>query len=316
MSFDGLKGFPPQQLPFSKKNKKWRAACVNFGDDHSLLHYHLTRKSVFAMRINYDLLHGKLHMSDLKVQLNPYDIDASFIPDAIQHYPTINSKLEVLHGEESKRLFDWRVVVTNANALSEIEDEKNKLVNQKLQQLIADTSLSEDEFNQKLQDLSDYFQYQYQDKREVRGNRVLSHYIKELEMGQLFNKGFEDAYTVGEEAYQIDIVGGEPFIEKIDPMKMRVIRSGYSSKIEDADMIILEDYWAPGKVIDTYWDQLSKEDVKAIENAPVNMGTTYADEMDNIDPRYGFIPNLSLDWTAGDTFLDPRTLFDNNIERK
>ena len=314
MAYNAIGGFPPQQLSFNKKNKVWRKKCVDFGDDHSLLHYHLTRKSVFAMRINYDLLHGKLHMSDLKVQLNPYDIDASFIPDAIQHYPTINSKLEVLHGEESKRLFDWRVVVTNANALSEIEDEKNKLVNQKLQQLIADTSLSEDEFNQKLQDLSDYFQYQYQDKREVRGNRVLSHYIKELEMGQLFNKGFEDAYTVGEEAYQIDIVGGEPFIEKIDPMKMRVIRSGYSSKIEDADMIILEDYWAPGKVIDTYWDQLSKEDVKAIENAPVNMGTTYADEMDNIDPRYGFIPNLSLDWTAGDSFLDPRTLFDNNID--
>ena len=153
MSYNGMKGFPPQRLSYSKKNKKWRAACVNFGDDHSLLHYHLTRKSVFAMKINYDLLHGKIHMNDLKLQLNPFDLDASFIPDTIQHYPTINSKLEVLHGEESKRLFDFRVVVTNPNAISEIEEEKNAQVNMRLQQLIADTSQSEDEFNQELDKL-------------------------------------------------------------------------------------------------------------------------------------------------------------------
>ena len=112
MAYNAIGGFPSQQLAFTKKNKAWRKKCVDFGDDHSLLHYHLTRKSVFAMKINYDLLHGKLHMSDLRMLLNPYSIDASFIPDAIQHYSVMNSKLEVLHGEESKRIFDYRVVIT------------------------------------------------------------------------------------------------------------------------------------------------------------------------------------------------------------
>jgi len=36
----------------------------------------------------------------------------------------MNSKLNVLRGEESKRLFDFKVVVTNPNAISEIEDNK------------------------------------------------------------------------------------------------------------------------------------------------------------------------------------------------
>ena len=256
MAYNAIGGFPPQQLSFSRKNKAWRRRCVDFGDDHSLLHYHLTRKSVFAMKINYDLLNGKLHMADLKMLLNPYSLDASFIPDAIQHYPVMNSKLEVLRGEESERLFDFRVVVTNPNAVSEVEEEKNNEVNARLQQLVADTSQSEEEFMQELEKLSDYFQYEYQDKREIRANRLLNHYVRELDMGQLFNKGFVDALTVGEEAYMCDIVGGEPYIEKIDPMKMRVIRSGYSDRIEDADIIILEDYWSPGRIIDTYWDQL------------------------------------------------------------
>lgn len=36
----------------------------------------------------------------------------------------MNSKLQVLRGEESKRIFDFKVVITNANAVSEVEEEK------------------------------------------------------------------------------------------------------------------------------------------------------------------------------------------------
>lgn len=315
MEFNSIGGFPPQQLPLNKKNKTWRRDCVNFGDNHSLMHYHLTRKSVFNMRINYDLLNGKLHMEDLKLMLNPYNVNAAFIPDNIQHYPIINSKIEVLMGEESRRVFDFKVVVTNPNAISEIEEEKNKQVNEKLQQLLSDTAQSEEEFNAELEKLGDYFQYEYQDKREIRGNRILNHYIKELELDHLFNAGFRDAAVVGEEIYMCDIVGGEPFVEKLDPRKVRILRSGYSNKIEDADMIILEDYWSPGRVIDTYWDQLSKKDREYIENCPTNMGTNYTDGMDNIDPRYGFIPNYTIDTTAGDgSSINAFDLFDDNID--
>lgn len=311
MAYNAIGGFPPQQLSLNKKGKKWRAKCVDFGDDHSLMHYHLTRKSVRAMKINYDLLNGRIHMDDLKAIVNPYNIEASFIPENIQHYPVINSKLEVLRGEESKRTFDFRVIVTNPNAVSEMEEEKNLQVNAMLQQLVMDGSMDEESFNREMEKQADYFTYEYQDKREVRGNLLLNHYMKELEMTQLFNKGFVDAYTVGEEAYICDIVGGEPYLEKINPLKMRVIKSGASSYIEDADMIVLEDYWNPGRVVDTYWDQLSKKDIEALENTTNNAGSSpYADSMDNIDSRYGFIPNVSLS-TAGDGAIDPYSLFDN-----
>lgn len=314
MAYNGIGGFPPQQMSFSKKNKAWRIKCVNFGDDHSLLHHHLARKSAFQMKINYDLLVGKVHLDDMKMFLNPFDLDASFIPDNIQHYSVLNSKLQVLVGEESERLFDYKVVVSNPSAISEIEEEKNNEVNERLQQLVADTSQSEDEFMQELDKLSDYFQYEWQDKREHRANLLLNHYVKELDVDQLFNQGIIDAEAVGEEAYQCDIVGGEPVLWKIDPRKMRVIKSGASNKIEDADMIILEDYWSPGRIVDTYWDVLSKKDVETIENAPDNMGSQYSDSMDNIDPRYGFVPNVDISWTAGDSVLNPNSLFDNQFD--
>ena len=315
MAYNTIGGFPAQQLSFNKKGKAWRKRCIDFGDNHSLMHYHLTRKSVFAMKTNYDLINGKIHMNDLKMLLNPYNIDASFIPENIQHYPVINAKLEVLRGEESKRLFDFRVVVTNPTAVSEMEEEKNAQVNAMLQQMLMDEAQSEEEFNQEMEKQADYFTFEYQDKREVRGNLLLNHYMKELEIPQLFNQGIVDAYTVGEEAYQCDIIGGEPYIEKINPMKMRIIKSGYSNHIEDADMIVLEDYWSPGRIIDTFWDQLSKKDIESLENTTNGQNVNpYTDSMDNLDPRYGFVPNLSLDTTAGDAVIDPLSLFDNTYD--
>ena len=309
MTYNITGGFPSQQLSFNRKNKVWRKKCVDFGDNHSILHYHLARKSVYQMKIDYDLLNGKIHMSDLKEFINPYGLDASFIPDNIQHYSVINSKLRVLRGEESDRVFDYRVVVTNPNAISEVEEEKNKQVNEKIQELLQISAENEQEFNSGLEKLSDYFQYDYQDKREQRANQLLNHYVKELNIDQLFNAGFVDAYTVGEEAYQCDIEGGEPIVRKIDPRKMRILGIGNSNKIEDADMIVLEDYWSPGKIIDAFWDVLSKDDIKAIDEGNYGKNTAYSDEMDNVDPRYGFIPKIDVE--GGNSTIDPYTLFDD-----
>ena len=71
-------------------------------------------------------------MNDLQLVLNPENLQAGFIPDRIQHYPIMNSKLNVIRGEESKRAFDFKVVVTNPNAISEIEENKKKELLQRL----------------------------------------------------------------------------------------------------------------------------------------------------------------------------------------
>lgn len=302
-----LINLPPQQLPFSRKNKSWRKSHLDWADSKTFFNYSLVRKSVIHKKINYDLLNGKLHMTDLELILNPDHIKAGFVPDRIQHYPIMNSKLNVLRGEESKRVFDFRVVVTNPNAISEIETHKRDELLQRLQQLITETSQSEDEFNSELQKLSDYYTYEWQDMREIRANALLNHYMKEYNMPLLFNNGFMDAMAVGEEMYQCDIVGGEPVIERLNPLKVRIFKSGYSNKVEDADIIIIEDYWSPGRVIDTYYEVLSKKDIEYIEKLPDHVGQAAVDSMDNIDERYGFVNNhmLSDEISTEGFFWDP-----------
>ena len=285
---------PPQQLPFHRKTKKWRKQIVDWADSKTFFNYSPVRNSVIHKKINYDLLNGKLHMQDLEMVINPENQSAGFIPDKIQHYPIMNSKLNVLRGEESKRVFDFRVIITNPNSISEIENAKKEELLQRLQQMMANSAQSEEEFNQELEKLNDYFTYEWQDYREIRANALLNHYVKEYNMPLLFNNGFMDAMTVGEEIYQCDIVGGEPVIMKVDPLKIRIFKSGYSNKIEDADMIILEDYWTPGQVIDTFYDVLTQKDIEYIEKAPYTLGQASADSMDNIDDRAGFVNNYMI----------------------
>ena len=298
---------PPQNLPFNKKTKEWRKKHLDFADSKTFFNYSLVRKSVIHKKIAYDLLNGKLHMSDLELILNPENLQAGFIPDRIQHYPIMNSKLNVLRGEESKRVFDFKVVVTNPNAISEIENNKKQELLQKLQEWVSNTAQSEEEANQELERINDYYTYEWQDMREIRANALLNHYIKEYNMPLMFNQGFMDAMANGEEMYQCDIVGGEPTITRLNPLKIRIFKSGYSNRIEDADMIVYEDYWSPGRVIDTFYDVLTKKDLEYIEKMPDHVGQAATDSMDNIDERYGFVNNHMIgdEMSTEGFFWDP-----------
>lgn len=310
-----LINFPSQQLSFTQKTKTWRKQHLDWADSKTFFNYSLVRKSVIHKKINYDLLNGKLHMNDLEIILNPENVKAGYIPDRIQHYPIMNNKLNVLRGEESKRLFDFRVVVTNPNAVSEIENNKKEQIFTKLKELVSNNAQSQEDYEKQIKDLDNYYNYEWQDLREVRANTLLNHYVKEYNIPFIFNQGFMDGMAVGEEIYQTDIVGGEPTLERVNPLKLRVFKSGYSNRIEDADVILIEDYWSPGRVIDTFYDVLSKKDMDYIEKLPDHIGQGSVDSMDNIDERYGYVNNnmVGEELSTNGFYFDPMNLFSDSI---
>ena len=308
-----LNKFPQQTLSFKRKGKKWRKQCMDWADKKTFFNYSLVRKSVMHKKINYDLVNGIIHPSDMQLVLNPDNIEAGYIPDKVQHYPIINSKLNVLRGEESKRVNDFKAIITNPTGVSQRDETKKSLLFEDLKAIIEDTSQSDEEVQENIDKLSDYYNYEWQDIREINANALIKHYMKEQNIDLLFNKGFMDALIVGEEIYQIDIVGGEPLVEKLNPLKVRIFKSGFSNKIEDADMIIIEDYWSPGRVIDTYYDVLTEKDIKYIEETPDHIGQSNVDKMGNVDERSSFININMIDdqvtRSAGGFYFDPNTIF-------
>ncbi len=74
-------------------------------------------------------------------------------------------------------------------------------------------------------------------------------------------------------------------------------------------MIVIEQYWGLGRIYDTYGDQLSSKELKALEENLFGTGNNngWSDSMDNLDSRYEFYPQDN--WTAGDAVHYPRHLF-------
>lgn len=347
--------FPAQMLPNSKKTKEWRRQCVDWADSRSYINYSPVRNSVLHKRINYDLLRGKLHMDDLRHLINP---DGSKLkadcPDKIQHFPIMIPKINLLIGEESKRVFDYRVVVTNPNAISDIERTKadairdsfqtwleqsgmleqpqqpqlspeeqqaiqqNPQLAQQYEQQTAQIQQQQAELQKKIDEISEYYQYEWQDMREIRANCLLSHYSKKQNFRLMFHEGFYDGVAVGEEIYHCDIVQGEPVMHKVNPEKIRVFMAGNSNKIEDADIIIYEDYWSIGRVYDEYYDALSDKDRKYLENKELYNSSdsgTADDDSDVINPLFfgedGIMTRDELD-SIIDTHYDGKSdIFDN-----
>lgn len=283
--------FPPQRLKFSRKNKTWRKQCVQWGIDSLYSFGEVCRKSYKAKKINLDLLNGKLHMDELEFIIHPSggDIKTDNASDKIQHYAIMNAKLRILQGEELARVFDYNVVVTNPNAISDAEDRKKEELFQKLRETIENENLTEEQFQQEIEKISKYYIYEWQDIKEIQGNALLHHYSKEYNFPIIFNQGFMTAMWSGEEIYHCDIIGGEPVLERVNPFKIQVFMSGYSNKIEDADMIIYDDFWSPGKIYDTFYDVLTEKDMKYLESR------AYNDSEDNdtsYDSREGYVSTM------------------------
>ena len=293
MSVALFTGFPRQMLSYKQKGAKWGRQCVDFADNKgTFMHVSAVQKSVLHKRVNYDLVNMKVHKDDIAYVLNPNNLKASYIPDTIQHYPTLNAYLELLRGEAEDRPFEWTAVVTNPNAISEIENQKKEAVYQSLQSLIQNQSNSDEDFQKRLQEQNDYFTYQYQDMREVRADRLMNHYNMQYDFRNIFDtEGIMDVLTANEEYYSVDIYGGEPYLERIDPLELRIYRSGNSNRAEDADMIIWETYRNIGWVKDNYHDVLTRKDWEYLSKL----------ESGNIDSSTADDPL----WDENNAFMDP-----------
>tara|TARA_R110000822_G_scaffold302649_1_gene426911 strand:- start:2112 stop:4526 length:2415 start_codon:yes stop_codon:yes gene_type:complete len=273
---------PPQRVPYSKKTKEWRKDNVDAADKHSFYHNESVRQTIRNKVINLNLYNGIVNVKDLTDVVNPYHMDASFVPDNIPHHPICVPKIDLLVGEEIKRRFDWKVVVSNADAVSAKENEKKKALMQKMGEFVQ-ANYPEDELEAKFKELQDYMKYDWQDLREKMANQILRHYSQEQEFDSLFNDGFKDALILAEEIYQIDIVHKEPVLTKLNPLKVHSVRSGNSSKIEDSSVIIIEDHWSPGRIVDHYHDQLKPKDIDYIldYSTTKTSGGSYSDDQNN-----------------------------------
>lgn len=272
---------PSQRLAYNRKGKSWRIGNIDAADRHSFYHNESVRQTIKNKVINLNLYNGIVDIRDLTDVVNPYQLNASFVPDNLPHHPIAVPKIDLLVGEETKRRFDWKVIVTNQNAISDKENKKKEILFQKMQEYLQ-ANYAEEELQSKLQEIEDYFKYDWQDIREKMANQILRHYWQEQGFESIFLNCFKDALIMAEAIAQIDIVHNEPVLTKLNPLKVHAIRSGNSDRVEDSSIIIIEDHWSPGKIIDYFHEDLKPADVDYINEYTTKTSPgSYTDDQDN-----------------------------------
>lgn len=289
---------PRQRLPFSQKTKIWRKENIDAADKYSLYHNGGVRKDLRNKIVNMNLYNGKVDVRDMAEVLNPNNLEASYVPDNIPHHPILVPKIDLLVGEESNRRFDWKIMVTNSDAISEKEESKKKFLYQRVSQILEST-YKDEELKAKMEKLADHMKYEWQDLKERMATQILKHYFHEQEFADKFNDGFKDALLFAEEIYKVDIVQSEPILTKLNPFKVRAVRSGNSNRIEDASIIIVEDHKSPNQIIDEFHDELKPKDIDSIlDYSTKSSSDNYSDDDNN--------HNLLADALGGDgePFMD------------
>lgn len=291
--------FPSQNRTTSQKlnDKDWQKACIEGAEALTIFSNNMLRESFYNKRINYDLANGILDTRDLEKICNPMGFSGEF-PATLQNYPIATPKLNLLVGEEEKRRFEWRVVSTSSDTASEKEKLKKKDIIEAMSQAIQNSGMGEEQITAELEKINQYYDYEYQDFREMMASDILSYQWKKQNLKRLFNKGMYDVLIAAEEAYAIDIVAGEPFVRKVDPLTFYTYGMGKSPYVEDSDIIIEDGYMSTGQVIDEYYEYLEKSHIEWLEGEAASgsggRGANHTPDYPNPEPSW----NADL-WNSG-----------------
>lgn len=269
---------PPQKKAYRAKTKAWREENMDVIDAGTSYHNNdYVRRSMREKYINARLYDGHLTMSDVMATVSSAGVLNAYAPKTIQHRPIIRPKIELLLGEASKEPFSWSVMVTDPMSISAKEETKKAKINEKVTKLL-ESQLSEEELAAKLKDLSLYFKYTWKDAKEVRATKILKYFEQQCKMEQKFNEAMLDKLTQGEEIVLFDIVGKTVEAHKLDPKKVFTLYSGESNSIVDSDVIIIQEYWPVGRIVDTYYDDLTPSEIDEL-----NLGTVNQENYNRMD---------------------------------
>ena len=193
--------FPYQKKATSSKKRQFVIDCIEssielaYNSDSDLI------QNKTDMQINYNLRADILDERDIEKAVNPWGIKGASFPAKMQNYPIANPKIDLLIGEEFKRRFDWRVTVTNPDAVSEKEANQKLLIQNIITQGIMEKEYDEQRTAQEIEKMAKWNKYETQDLRERRATQYLQYLWKEQELPIKFNRGFEDALISGMEVY-------------------------------------------------------------------------------------------------------------------
>jgi len=266
--------FPPQKLPFKKKTDEWKEACVDYiiGMGETVPSG-AERTNFEEMQSYYDLYNSVFHVEELKYVTDPFIQEDGF-PASPQDFNIIRPKIDLLLGEETKRPFNFRVIRTSQDAVSDVQDKMKQMITDYVMEefMAGMTPEAAQQFQEKLQSgeiappekIASFIGESYKDIAEDCAYHSLAYLKEKLGLNHEFHKGWKDAIIAGKEVYYTGIQNGEPNLERVNPMYFGHDRSPDLEFIEDGDWAVRRMRMAYTEVYDRLFDKMNEKDLDAL----------------------------------------------------
>lgn len=257
---------PSLRVPRGKKaTEEWVREIFNFvSANMSVYTSRDVRASVKDKIINIDLYNNKIHPEDFSKIINPLDLKVIDATREIEHYPVAAPIIDLLVGEEIDRPFEPSVAITNNIQIEDKQQRLKQYIEQELERIRKQYSNNEEVMKAEMQKLVRYLKYTYKDVKEKKASALLEDSYERLKLGEKFVEGFRRVWLTGEEAYEIDLYNGQTTVEVLNTANVRLYGGGRSNRFEDYDIIVVENHFSPGYLIDRYGSKLKEEDIERI----------------------------------------------------
>jgi hypothetical protein len=257
--------FPKQALGDRQKNLEWYKQCIEAGVSISNYKKDSGIRAGREEKIsNVNLFADIVDKAEVESAINPYNLSGKF-PDTYKNYPVSNSNLNLLFGEERKRLFNPISYVVNSDIINTEQDVVTQKFKALLQKEVMSPEFDKDMTQKAILNLDKWKKFTYQDEWARMSNQIIQFFLHTTDIKEQWSKNFEDLLIQGEEIASIDIVGGNLVFERLSPLDVFTFRSGDSYKIEDSDWISISKYMTIGEIIDGFGSFLNKVDHDYLE---------------------------------------------------
>ena len=267
----GYDKIPRQKLSMSKKNKKWKEACVEAYIELSNSGRSAGSNRKETLQQLYEYYNGVIDEADYKYVLKPYGKSRQNFPSQMRNYPIIKPIIDLLLGEKSKRPLNFTVTVQNSDAVSMKEQAKNDAIYQSFQKQFTNELIKNGNFEgeqqevQLPQQIAEMFEASYVDNRAIKGQQAMNYIMKEQEMHDKFQKAWFHFLVSGEVYTQRGVINNEPFYDVINPLDVDYDLDPDLDFVEDGDWALVRKYVHASSVIDTYYEYLTEQQIVELE---------------------------------------------------
>lgn len=267
---------PNQNLTYNEKKRdddKWGKLTINAIIGRSTF---TTNTWKLWLKKLYDYYNGNINIDDYKLITEPFGKPIEGEWADVENYPIIKTKVDLLRSEYNKRPKKDMVYVINDDVVTNRTEALNAAINSSIEELFVATLNQQGvptgvpaEKPELPERVKEEFEASYLDKRAINGQNAIDYIKVHQHLDEKFDLEFFHWLVAGEVYSHTDIVNNETIYEVVNPLDIDFDKDPDLQFVEDGDWVVRRKYMHPSSIVDIFYDDLTKEEIKMIDTLAI-----------------------------------------------